>query len=215
MQDEIDLPRSGSKVKEAPVKLFPTIGCCGLDCGLCPRYYTAGPSRCPGCCGPDFFNKHPSCSYITCCVKKKNLEVCAQCEEFPCSKFESLRTNGGEYDSFATYRKVYPNMTFIKKYGLKKFIEQQNKRMKLLQTMLKSFNEGRSKSFYCLAAALLSIEALEKSLENSGRSIKENKIGLDNIKAKAQILRRFLEESAAVGGVELKLRKKGKRNGKK
>jgi len=202
-------------MKEQPVKLFPTIGCCGLDCGLCPRYYTVGPSRCPGCSGPNFFNKHPSCSYITCCVKKKNLEVCAQCEEFPCSKFESLRTNGEEYDSFATYRKVYPKMNFIKEYGLEKFIEKQRKRMKLLQSMLKSFNEGRSKSFYCLAAALLSIEALEKSLENSGRSIKENKIGSDDIKAKAQILRRFLEESAAVEGVELKLRKKGKRNGKK
>jgi hypothetical protein len=25
----------------------PTIGCCGIDCGLCPRYYTDGPSRCP------------------------------------------------------------------------------------------------------------------------------------------------------------------------
>jgi hypothetical protein len=215
MQNEIDLPRSGREMKEPPVKLFPIIGCCGLDCGLCPRYYTVGPSRCPGCCGPDFFNKHPSCSYITCCVKKKNLEVCAQCEEFPCSKFESLQTNGEEYDSFATYRKVFPNMTFIKEYGLKKFIDQQSKRMKLLQTMLKSFNEGRSKSFYCLATALLSIEALEKSLENSVRSTKENKIGSDDIKAMAQILRRFLEEYAAVEGVELKLRKKGKTNGKK
>jgi len=22
-----------------PVKTYPTIGACGLDCGLCPRYY--------------------------------------------------------------------------------------------------------------------------------------------------------------------------------
>ena len=70
-------------------KTYPTIGCCGLDCGLCPRFYTVGHSRCPGCAGPDFFNKHPSCSFITCCVKKKNLEVCAECSEFPCPKFKS------------------------------------------------------------------------------------------------------------------------------
>src|SRR4030043_2461389 len=69
-------------------KEYPTIGVCGLDCGLCPRYYTQGTSRCPGCGGPDFFNKHPSCSFITCCVKKKNLEVCAECSDFPCSKFK-------------------------------------------------------------------------------------------------------------------------------
>ncbi len=202
-------------MKEQPVKIYPTLGCCGLDCGLCPRYYTVGSSRCPGCCGPDFFNKHPSCSYITCCVKKKNLEVCAQCEEFPCSKFESLRTNGGENTSFATYRKVYPNMTFIKEYGLKKFIEQQNKRMKLLQTMLKSFNEGRSKSFYCLAAALLSIEALENSLKKTVRSLRDRKIRSDDIKTRAQTLRGFFEEYVASEGVQLKLKKKVKKNERK
>ena len=74
-------------MSERPVKAHPTLGCCGLDCGLCPRYYTVGASRCPGCCGPGFFEKHPSCGYITCCVKRKNLEVCSQCDEFPCSRF--------------------------------------------------------------------------------------------------------------------------------
>jgi hypothetical protein len=215
MQNETDLSWSGSKMKEQPIKLYPTLGCCGLDCGLCPRYYTVGPSRCPGCCGPDFFNKHPSCSYITCCVKKKNLEVCAQCEEYPCSKFESLRIDAGEYESFATYRKVYPNMTFIKEYGLKKFIEQQSKRMKLLQTMLKSFNEGRSKSFYCLAASLLSIGALENSLEKSEKSLRDRRIRSGDLKTRAQILRGIFEEYAASEGVELKLRKKVKKNGRK
>ena len=34
------------------------------------------------CAGPDFFNKHPSCSFITCYFKKKDLEVCAECFEF-------------------------------------------------------------------------------------------------------------------------------------
>jgi hypothetical protein len=39
-------------LKEYHIKKYPTIGVCGLDCGLCPRYYTIGPSRCPGCAGP-------------------------------------------------------------------------------------------------------------------------------------------------------------------
>ncbi len=205
----------GSKMKEQPVKNYPTLGCCGLDCGLCPRYYTVGPSRCPGCCGPDFFNKHPSCSYITCCVKNKNLEVCAQCEEYPCAKFECLRIDGEEYDSFATYRRVYPNMTFIKEYGLKKFIDHQNKRIKLLKTMLKSFNEGRSKSFYCLAASLLSVEALENSLEKAEKNLRDRKIRSADLKARAQILRGFLEEYAASEGVQLKLRRKERKDGRK
>ncbi len=69
------MKQTNSDLKKYPTRKYSTIGVCGLDCGLCPRYYTVGTSRCPGCCGPDFFNKHPSCSFITCCVKKKDLEV--------------------------------------------------------------------------------------------------------------------------------------------
>jgi len=59
---------------------------------------------------------------------------------------------------------------------------------------------------------LLSIDVLEKSLENSRRSIKENNIESDDVKSRARILRGFLEESATGVEVELKLRKKEKKN---
>jgi len=193
---------------EHPVKMYPTIGCCGLDCGLCPRYYTVGSSRCPGCCGPDFFNRHPSCSYITCCVKKKGLEVCAQCDEFPCSKFESWLIGGGECDSFLTHKKAHPNLSFIREHGIEKFIEQQRKRIRLLETMLKNFDDGRSKSFYCIAATLLPIKDLEISLNGTEQKIKADKIRLDDIKTKSKILKEFLNNLAAKEGIELKLRKK-------
>ena len=193
-----------------PIKTYPTIGFCGLDCGLCPRYYTVGSSRCPGCSGPDFFNKHPSCSYITCCVKKKKLEVCVQCDEFPCSKFESWLVGGGEYDSFLTHKKAQPNLDYIRSNGIDKFIEQQKKRIRLLEGMLKNFDNGRSKSFYCIAATLLSIKALKKSLENSEQKVKSEKVGFGDIKVKAKILKGFLNDFAVREKVELKLRKKVK-----
>ena len=197
-------------MSEQLIKTYPTIGCCGLDCGLCPRYYTVGSSRCPRCCGPDFFNKHPSCSYITCCVKKKKLEVCAQCDEFPCSKFESWLVNGPEYDSFLTYKKVYPNLIFIRKHGVEKFIEQQTKRIKLLETILKNFDDGRSKSFFCIAATLLPIKDLETSLNKTEQKIKADNIRSDDIKTKSKILKEFLNNFGAKEGIELKLRKKMK-----
>jgi len=202
-------------MSEHPIKVYPTIGCCGLDCGLCPRYYTVGSSRCPGCCGPDFFNKHPSCSYITCCVKKKKLEVCAQCDEFPCSKFESWLVDGGEYDSFLTHKKPQHNLSFIRKHGIEKFIEQQRNRIKLLETMLKNFNDGRSKSFYCIAATLLPITDLKTSLNKTEQKIKADKIRSDDIKTRSKILKGFLNNSAAREGIELKLRKKAKVNERK
>ena len=193
-----------------PVKTYPTLGCCGLDCGLCPRYYTVGSSRCPGCCGPDFLDKHPACGYITCCVKKKKLEACAQCDEFPCSRFESWLADGGEYDSFLTYKKTRPNLDFIRNHGIEKFMEQQSKRIRLLETMLKDFDDGRSRSFYCIAATLLPITDLEIALDKADQRIQADKIGADDIKTRSKTLRAFLDDLAAREGIELKLRKKGR-----
>jgi hypothetical protein len=186
-------------------KTYPTIGCCGLDCGLCPRYYTVGVSRCPGCAGPDFFNKRPSCSFITCCVKKKNLEVCAECSEFPCSKFKSEE----EYQqrqgssSYPPEKKVLSNLNSIKKYGIKKFIEQQKSRMKLLEKMIKNFDDGRSRSFFCKAAALLDLKSLKSSLDKATRKIKTDKIRKDDVKSKAKTLKAIINEIALKEGVEL------------
>ena len=175
-------------------KTYPTIGCCGLDCGLCPRYYTVGVSRCPGCAGLDFFNKHPSCSFITCCVTKKNLEVCAECSEFRCSKFKSdeeyQQLKGSS--SYPSYKKVIPNLNFIKEHGIKEFIEQQKKRIELLETMINNFDDGRSRSFFCKATVLLDLKNLENSLDEAMRKIKADNIR--DIKIKAKNLKNILNE---------------------
>jgi hypothetical protein len=197
-------------MNQNPVKKYPTVGCCGLDCGLCPRYYTAGPSRCPGCAGPGFFDKHPSCGHITCCVKKKGLEVCAQCDEFPCSKVASWLDKLTIEDSFLTHQKMKSNLYFIKEQGLERFLEQQRKRIKLLERMLKDFDDGRSKSFYCIAATLLPVTELGALLGEAERKIKADKVKDEDVKTRAKILRGLLNGFAAKGGVELKLRSKSR-----
>lgn len=186
------------------LKKLPTLGCCGLDCGLCPRYYTNGSSKCPGCCGKGFENKHPSCSFITCCVKKRNLEVCAECLEFPCSKFDK---ETGETDSFVTHRKVLPNQNFIKKFGTAKFIEQQNDRIRLLETMLEYYDDGKCKSLFCLAAALISLESLNNVLMKAEQEVKEQSINDNDLKSKARIIKAILAQTAEEENVELRLRK--------
>ena len=176
------------------VRIYPTIGVCGLDCGLCPRYYTVGTSRCPGCCGPEFFSKHPSCSFITCCVKKKGFEVCAECSDFPCPKFKSdeeyqeLR----ESSSYPSYKKVIPNLNFIKEHAIEEFAGQQRKRIELLETMLANFDDGRSRSFYCRSAALLDLTTLENSLDKASQKARTENIKPSDTKTKAKILKGIL-----------------------
>jgi len=180
------------------IKIYPTIAVCGLDCGLCPRYYTVGQSRCPGCGGPDFFNKHPSCSFITCCVKKKNLEVCAECSDFPCPKFKSNEEyqQSKESSSYPSGKKVMPNLNFIKEYGIEKFVAQQKERIKLLEIMIKNFDDGRSKSFFCRAATLLDLIDLRSSLDKATQKIKTDKVKQSDAKNKALILKAILNEIA-------------------
>mgnify|MGYP001220246568 CR=1 FL=1 len=180
------------------MKKYPTIGVCGLDCGLCPRYYTAGPSRCPGCAGPDFSEKHPSCSFVTCCVKNKGLEVCGECPDFPCPRFKSEDEyrQVKESSSYPLYRKVMANLKSIKEHGIERFMVQQRRRIRLLQKMLKDYDDGRSKSYYCRSAALLDPVDLETSLAAATRTIKAEHIKPNDMKAKARILRNILNEIA-------------------
>lgn len=167
----------------------PTLGACGLDCGLCPRYYARGSSRCPGCGGEGFSLKHPPCGFLTCCQKRTGLQVCAECGEYPCRRFDR---ESGARDSFVTHRRVLPNQAFIRKHGLEAFLAGQAGRMSFLETALALYDDGRSRNVFCLAAALLSAEGLSEALDRAG---------------KGEDIRVALAGIAASEGQELKLRK--------
>ena len=168
---------------------YPTIGCCGLDCGLCPRYYTEGPSRCPGCGGEGFEQKHPSCGFITCCVKRRGLSVCAECSEFPCKRFDK---ETGEHDSFILHRLVMPNQRKIAEIGIDEYARRQELRIQFLDTALSRFNDGRSKNYFCIAATLLTVESLNNALARAEAG---------------ESLRVVLDGYAEKEGQELRLRK--------
>lgn len=182
------------------MKNHETIGCCGIDCGLCPRYYTEGDSTCPGCGGPNFKTKHPACGCLTCCAVKNGLEVCAECNSYPCQRISSEKSR---YDSFVTHKRMLPNLDFIKDNGIAPFIDQQKVRMAILADFLNHYDDGRSKSFFCLSCALLPIDKLQDAL----KAVKDSSNSTD-LKDKNKRLRDALTTIAAAAGVELKLNKK-------
>jgi hypothetical protein len=207
-KDTEDLSMELRNMTEKTLKTYPTLGCCGLDCGLCPRHYTEGTSRCPGCCGPDFAENHPSCGIITCCVKNHGLEVCADCFEWPCDKFDPKIKDGGEYDSFVTYQNVHKNMEFIKKHGVEKLIFAQSKRIEVLETILNNFDDGRSKTYFCTAVNLLPLRDLDVAMNKAKLRMLSEGIKQDDKKTKAKILKEALDDAAGREGIELRLRKK-------
>jgi len=174
---------------EGNIKLHPAIGCCGIDCGLCPRFYTDGGSRCPGCGGEGFDAVHPPCAVKTCCADKLGLEACGQCAEFPCVKYNDREKI--ERDSFVTHKRIFRNHAFIQAQGIDRFIAEQSVRVAILWEMLARFNDGRSKGFFCSAAALLSVEHLRAALSE----------------ADTKSLKAALRKYAEIEGVELALKK--------
>ena len=126
---------------------YPLFSLCGLNCGLCPRYHTEGKSKCPGCGGKEFYEKHPSCSVINCNKKHDNVEFCFQCSAYPCKKYLEVSPK----DSFITYQNVINDFEECKRIGIEKCMKRLIKKFDILEFLIKkTINNGRLKNFYCL-----------------------------------------------------------------
>ena len=184
------------------LKKYETIGCCGIDCGLCPRYYTKEDSVCPGCGGLNFKSAHPSCGVLSCCAVKNGLEACSGCKDYPCKRFGS---ESAGYDSFVTHKKMSVNLEDIRNDGMDRFIERQKVRMAVLNDLLAHHDDGRLKSFYCVCCALLPVEKLleiQSIAQKTDRDISP--------KERGRQIRQSITAIADSLGIDLQLRKKTK-----
>lgn len=180
---------------------YPEIGICGLSCRLCPNYHMDTKSRCLGCKSEG--RMAVGCPFITCAIKKKGIEFCWDCEESKtCEKWRKRREAGKKVDSFKCYQKLEDDIAFIQKNGVAEFENLQKIREQLLREMLQEFNEGRSKSYYCIVSTVLEIKELKEALVKA----KKNSKGLE-IKEKSKSLHSILDEIAMHKKYCLKLRK--------
>jgi hypothetical protein len=176
------------------------VGICGLSCRLCPRYQTDSASRCLGCKSVN--RMAAGCPFIT-CAKKVGVEFCWDCRDSQsCEKWQKHRELGRKYDSFKSYQKLEEDIQFVKEKGIEAFEEQQKIRESLLLGLLREFNEGRSKSYYCIAATVMSIDELKESLEEAAAGSKSM-----NVKEKAKLMHAILDDTTRKKGYNLRLRK--------
>ena len=189
-------------IKGITIKIkYVEIGICGLSCQLCPNYNTEAESRCLGCKSER--RMAVGCPFITCAIKKKGVEFCWDCEESKtCDKWREHRESGKKVDSFKCYQRLEEDIAFIQKYGIVKFKKMLNIREQLLKEMLQEFNEGRSKSYYCIVSTVMEIEELKEALKKA----KQNSKGLE-LKERSKLLHSILDEIAGQKKYYLKLRK--------
>lgn len=191
-----------TRVKGIMIKArYPEIGICGLSCRLCPHYHTDGASRCGGCKTESRMGA--GCPFITCALKRKGIEFCWDCEEKnTCVKWAKHREAAKKTDSFKCYQKLEEDIEWIQEKGADEFEEAQKKREDLLKEMMREFDEGRSKSYYCIAATVLEIGELEEALTRA----RTNSDGLE-MKERSKMLHLILDEIAEQRNYLLKLRK--------
>jgi hypothetical protein len=185
-------------------KRYPSIAACGIDCGLCPLHHVTAGDGCGGCTAPAPSGvKGRWCAVSRCAVRDRGYETCADCTEFPCARLDGW----DERESVVTHLRTLDNLRAIREHGLNAFLVQQQRRMSLLEAMLDEFDEGRSKSYYCLAAALLPVDELEVGLKEARRVVQEEGIPGGDRKSRAAVIHRILDAVAERHGVSLKLRR--------
>ena len=180
---------------------FPEIGVCGLSCRLCPMYHTNTESRCGGCKSEG--RMKVGCPFITCAVKKKMVEFCWECaESTTCEKWARHRELGKTRDSFKCYQKLEDDISLIQVLGIAEFEILQTDKEQVLKEMLDGYNEGRSKSFYCIAATVMEIDELKRVLSEA----REMSGGM-NIRDKSKVMHKSINQVAQEKHYNLKLRK--------
>ena len=180
---------------------YPQFSACGLNCGLCPRYHTSGNSKCPGCAGDGFLTKHPKCGVLS-CSQHKEIEYCYQCGEFPCKKYDGA----DQTDSFISHLNQLKDLEKAKNIGINTYSKELNEKISILETLLANYDDGRRKSFFCVAINLLELQDAEKAIERIEFEARPEQ----SIKERATIAVRLIQTIADEQGVSLKLRKKAK-----
>ncbi|NCB42626.1 MAG: DUF3795 domain-containing protein [Clostridia bacterium] len=178
---------------------IPAFSLCGLNCSLCPRFHTDGPSKCPGCGGEDFSLKHPSCAVVTCNKKHDNVEFCFECNAYPCKKY----SEPSAVDSFISYRNVLKDIEDAK-YDLGEYLNVLKLKQEILEELIANYNDGKSKGFYCIAVNLLSLQVLNEIAKDIKGAVEIEKI---NAKERAKRVTSMMKDRASEMGIELTLRK--------
>ena len=183
------------------------VGCCGLYCGLCPRFQSTAPSRCLGC---QLGEQHAYCSIYRCCVTERGHLTCADCDEYACERL--IRVLGVEegLDSFISHKPALPNLDRIREAGLETFLEEQRERRLLVEQLLAGYNAGRSMSFYCRACALMPPASIREAIDEAEELVVSGQVDGSDLKARAKTMTAAIQGRADEDGVDLRLRKKPK-----
>ena len=108
--------------------------------------------RCSGC--------NRACAIARCSLDHGQPEYCYECTHYPCERYRHI----DEFDCFITHRRQKSDLEKAKTTGIESYHLELREKMDLLNTLLSRYNDGRRKSFYCVAVNLLELADLKEAL---------------------------------------------------
>ena len=106
-------------------------------------------------------------------------------------------------DSFISYQPLSASFESIQKNGLEAYVGVEMEKQTPLKHLLNSYNDGRSKGFYCLVCQLLPLDGLKEVLADVAATV----AGINDIQDRARIARDKISGLADELKIILKLRK--------
>ncbi|MDO5422971.1 MAG: DUF3795 domain-containing protein [Eubacteriales bacterium] len=168
---------------------------CGLNCGLCPMHLDG---YCPGCGGGE---GNQSCKIAKCSLRHGSPAYCSQCREFACELYADI----DKTDSFITHQNRRKDLEKQREMGVEAYQAEQKEKIQLLQWLLKNCNDGRKKTFFCVAVNLLDMETVKQTVEQARNDAVFETL---SVKEKAILITERFRRAAEEQGILLKLRRK-------
>lgn len=126
---------------------------CGLNCRLCPMLLG---NYCGGC-----GNGNQSCRIAKCSLEHGQIEYCYECRQYPCEKYQHI----DDYDSFITHKRRKADLERAKNIGIEQYNLEQQEKTQILSYLLSNYNDGRRKTFFCVAVNLLELSELQEAMK--------------------------------------------------
>lgn len=165
---------------------------CGLNCGLCPMHLS---NHCGGC-----GNGNQSCQIARCSLEHKSIEYCFECHSYPCKKYLHI----DDFDSFITHQHQIRDLEKAQKMGMDAYNQEQQEKIKILYDLLKNYNDGRRKNFFCIAVNLLELSDLQTIM----KTIQKENLSTLSDKEKSLFVVDMIQKVARSHNISLKPHKK-------
>lgn len=146
-------------------------------------------------------NGNQSCKIAKCSIERGNVEYCFECDNYPCEKYIGI----DKFDSFISHRNQLLDLEKARAMGISNYNEEQTSKMKILNILLANYNDGRKKTFYCVAVNVLEFSVLENLMRQI--EISNDFKELDDL-SKCKFVYTLFDNKSKELGIDFKLRRK-------